>query len=197
MLEPILDCQQTLFDQWQHPFEASQAWPWPVATETVASLVEQQATIQRHGLELTRALAHVGCATATPLIPGGEAISKSVHTAVDDQFDLLRTLHADTVETVRETYTTPADEPIQIDIESGMDESSQTDLGAETGGDTRGDAAPADAAIDYEEIVAGTIPEVQERVETEDVDIDQVIAAERAGKARTTLLDWLEDSTEL
>lgn len=48
------------------------------------------------------------------------------------------------------------------------------------------------AVADYEAVVSGTIEEVKDRVEEEDLDVEDVLRAERSGESRTTLLDWLE-----
>jgi hypothetical protein len=122
-------------------------------------------------------------------IPGGEAMSQPIHTAIDDQFDLLATLHTNSIEAMLGAYKPPAaEEP----VDTGAAESPPTDADPGMEGDNGGDMKPADTAIDYAEVVEGTIPEVKERVETEDVDIEQVITAEQAGEARVTLLEWLE-----
>lgn len=47
-------------------------------------------------------------------------------------------------------------------------------------------------AMEYDAIVSGTVEEVKERVAQGRLDVEKVIAAEHAGKARVTLLDWLE-----
>ncbi len=49
---------------------------------------------------------------------------------------------------------------------------------------------------DYEELVDGTVDEVKDRVREEDVDVTEVLAAERAGKDRSTLTNWLEGRTD-
>lgn len=46
---------------------------------------------------------------------------------------------------------------------------------------------------DYDEIVEGTIDEVQEAVEEQDLDLEALLAAEKANKDRVTLTNWLED----
>lgn len=49
----------------------------------------------------------------------------------------------------------------------------------------------------YTELVEGTVEEVQEAVEADEtLDLGMVLEAERAGKDRTTLTDWLEDRIE-
>lgn len=46
------------------------------------------------------------------------------------------------------------------------------------------------------ELLEASVPDVKEHVRTEEVDIEQLIEAERAGEARVTLLDWLERRPE-
>ncbi|MDY6761589.1 MAG: hypothetical protein SVY41_00910 [Candidatus Nanohaloarchaea archaeon] len=52
------------------------------------------------------------------------------------------------------------------------------------------------AEVDYEEVVEGTIDEVKERVEEDDLDLEEVRAAEKANKDRVTLVDWLDEQME-
>ncbi|MFB6167124.1 MAG: DNA-directed RNA polymerase subunit A'' [Candidatus Nanohaloarchaea archaeon] len=46
--------------------------------------------------------------------------------------------------------------------------------------------------FDYEEIVSGTVDEVKEEVRENDLDVQEVIEAEREGKDRVTLVEWLQ-----
>lgn len=157
--------------------------------------VEQQACVQRYGLELTRAGAHVGVASTAAAVPGGDVIAAPVHAAIDVQFDAIRTLQDASLDAIRTVsasgYTTPVEDPITIDIES--DEFTPT-AEAEPAGEA--DQAADDAAVENQTLVEGTVDEVKTRVEAEDVDIERVIAAERAGEARVTLLEWLERRLE-
>ncbi|MDY6769435.1 MAG: hypothetical protein SVU88_00515 [Candidatus Nanohaloarchaea archaeon] len=52
------------------------------------------------------------------------------------------------------------------------------------------------ADVDYEELVEGTVDEVKERVEDDDIDATEVLAAEKANKDRVTLVEWLEERVE-
>ncbi len=56
-----------------------------------------------------------------------------------------------------------------------------------------GTADSAADDTDYEEVVAGTVDEVKEAVESQDLDVRKVLEAEQANKGRVTLTDWLED----
>ncbi len=47
--------------------------------------------------------------------------------------------------------------------------------------------------VDYEEVVEGTIDEVKEQVQDDDLDPEKVLEAEQANKDRVTLVDWLEE----
>ncbi|MDY6768874.1 MAG: hypothetical protein SVW02_02075 [Candidatus Nanohaloarchaea archaeon] len=47
--------------------------------------------------------------------------------------------------------------------------------------------------VDYNDVVEGTIDEVKERVEDENLDPQRVRAAEKANKDRVTLIDWLDE----
>lgn len=61
--------------------------------------------------------------------------------------------------------------------------------------DTTDDPAAVAAAatdVDYDDVVAGTVAEVKERVKNEDLDPEKVLAAEQENKDRVTLTDWLE-----
>lgn len=49
------------------------------------------------------------------------------------------------------------------------------------------------ADVDYEEVVQGTVAEVKHQVMEEDLDPEQVLEAEKNGKDRVTLIDWLEE----
>ncbi|MCJ7478705.1 MAG: hypothetical protein MUP63_00820 [Candidatus Nanohaloarchaeota archaeon QJJ-7] len=49
---------------------------------------------------------------------------------------------------------------------------------------------------DYDEVVEGTVDDVKDRVEAEDLDIGKVLEAEKNNKDRVTLIDWLEESAE-
>lgn len=51
----------------------------------------------------------------------------------------------------------------------------------------------ADDDTDYEGVVQGTIPEVKEAVQNRDLDLVEVLKAEKENKDRVTLKDWLED----
>lgn len=190
----IFELQQTALTGWQRPFETNPVWPWTVTNEAIAGLLQQQAAVQRLGLEMMRPLVHLGYTNAMLAISGGESMGQPIHTVIDDQFDLLATLHTNSIEAMLAAYTrrSAAEAPINRTIGTGAAESPPTDAAPEPEEDSGEDAEPADSAIEYAEIVEGTIPEVKERVETEEVDIEQVIAAERAGKARVTLLEWLE-----
>lgn len=50
--------------------------------------------------------------------------------------------------------------------------------------------------IDYEEIVSQNIPEVKSEVKENNLDPEQVLAAEGANKDRKTLKSWLKDRSE-
>ncbi|MFB6076986.1 MAG: hypothetical protein ABEK12_02555 [Candidatus Nanohaloarchaea archaeon] len=50
----------------------------------------------------------------------------------------------------------------------------------------------SDDPVDYEEVVSENIDTVKERVESEDLDVEEVLAAEQANKNRVTLVEWLE-----
>lgn len=50
-----------------------------------------------------------------------------------------------------------------------------------------------DDAVDYEEVVQGTIPEVKHEINENDLDLEKVLKAEMENKDRVTLKDWLED----
>ena len=186
----IFELQQTALTGWQRPFEATQAGQWTATNEDVAAFLQQQAAVQRLGLEMIRPLVHLGCTNAMLAIPGGEAVSQPLHTALDDQLDLLGMLYTNSIEVMLATskHTPAAEEPIDSTSNTGAAESPPADTAPET----EEDVEPADTALDYAEVVEGTIPEVKERVKTEDLNIEQVIATEQAGKARVTLLRWLE-----
>ncbi|MFB6167055.1 MAG: hypothetical protein ABEJ62_02220, partial [Candidatus Nanohaloarchaea archaeon] len=49
---------------------------------------------------------------------------------------------------------------------------------------------------DYEEIVSGTVDEVKEKVQEEDLDPEEVLEAEKQNKDRVTLVEWLEERIE-
>lgn len=66
---------------------------------------------------------------------------------------------------------------------------------AEPAGAGDGEEA-GDGQVDYEAVVAGTIPEVKERVEADDLDVNALLEAEREGKDRVTLVEWLERHQE-
>jgi hypothetical protein len=53
-----------------------------------------------------------------------------------------------------------------------------------------------DDSMSYASIVEGTVDEVKEQVKSEDLDSAKVLAAEKEGKDRTTLTDWLERRIE-
>jgi hypothetical protein len=46
--------------------------------------------------------------------------------------------------------------------------------------------------IDYDEVVEGTVDEVKDRVEDDDLDPEKVLDAEKDGKDRKTLKEWLD-----
>jgi len=46
--------------------------------------------------------------------------------------------------------------------------------------------------VDYEELLEGTVDEVKEQVEDDDLDPTKVLEHEKEGKDRTTLKEWLE-----
>lgn len=49
---------------------------------------------------------------------------------------------------------------------------------------------------DYEEIVSGTVDEVKDEVRDSDLNPEKVLEAEREGKDRKTLTEWLENRVE-
>lgn len=49
---------------------------------------------------------------------------------------------------------------------------------------------------DYSEIVDGTIEEVREKIESRGLDLEKVLEAEKQGKNRVTLVEWLEETIE-
>jgi hypothetical protein len=69
---------------------------------------------------------------------------------------------------------------------SAADGGSAPDLGPDAA------AVPEGMAVDYEAIVAGTVEEVKDRVREGGFDVERVIEAEKAGKNRSTLVEWLE-----
>lgn len=50
--------------------------------------------------------------------------------------------------------------------------------------------------VDYNEVVEGTVDEVKQQVQDQDLDIDKVLEAEQANKERVTLVDWLEEQQD-
>lgn len=67
--------------------------------------------------------------------------------------------------------------------------------GVDAGGPaiTRGShAVTNELSVDYDAVVSGTVDEVKERVERDDLDAENVLEAERAGRDRSTLVEWLE-----
>ncbi|MFB6181742.1 MAG: type B 50S ribosomal protein L31 [Candidatus Magasanikbacteria bacterium] len=50
--------------------------------------------------------------------------------------------------------------------------------------------------IDYKQIVSQNIPEVKSAVQEQDLDTEQVLAAEKDNKDRKTLKSWLKDKSE-
>ncbi|MFB6076964.1 MAG: hypothetical protein ABEK12_02445, partial [Candidatus Nanohaloarchaea archaeon] len=60
----------------------------------------------------------------------------------------------------------------------------------------RTDEDTGEADVDYDGLVQETIADIKDRVWSADVDAEKVLEAERAGKERTTLIDWLESRTE-
>lgn len=50
--------------------------------------------------------------------------------------------------------------------------------------------------VNYEELVDGTVDEVKQRVQEDELDIDAVLEAERNSKDRVTLVEWLEERRE-
>ncbi|MDY6769819.1 MAG: 30S ribosomal protein S3 [Candidatus Nanohaloarchaea archaeon] len=60
-----------------------------------------------------------------------------------------------------------------------------------------GDGEPSDADdTDYEELVEGTVEEVKDAVRDRDLVPEEVLEAEKAGKSRKTLTEWLERRVE-
>lgn len=52
----------------------------------------------------------------------------------------------------------------------------------------------SETSEDYEEVVNGTITDAKEALnDMEDADLEAALQAEKNGKNRTTLVDWLED----
>ncbi|MFB6294955.1 MAG: hypothetical protein ABEI97_04300 [Candidatus Nanohaloarchaea archaeon] len=52
------------------------------------------------------------------------------------------------------------------------------------------------ADTDYDEVVEGTIDEVKEAVQENDLDLEKVLEAEKSNKDRVTLVEWLEEQME-
>ncbi len=67
---------------------------------------------------------------------------------------------------------------------------SEDDDTPDTAGD---DGSEDDDAVDYDEVVKGTIPEVKHEVMENDLDLEEVLVAEKNNKDRVTLKDWIED----
>lgn len=83
------------------------------------------------------------------------------------------------------------------DESGGEDEDAAGDGAGEGGEDAdSGEEEPETAADDYEEIVDKSVTEVQADVREMNLDIDKLIAAEKNGQNRDTLIEWLEDKLE-
>lgn len=187
----IWEAQYIAFEQWQRTLEGEQEWQQAAANDLV-TIAEQQACVQRYGLELTRALVHMGGINTAIAVPSSDTMAEPVHTAIDAQFDGIRLLQDTSLAAVRTVFapvsehSASVDEPVTIDVESGTEPSAEVKTAGET------ESRAEDATVEYATFVEGTVAEVKERVETEDVNIEHVIASERAGDARVTLLEWLE-----
>lgn len=86
-------------------------------------------------------------------------------------------------------------EPVE-DEETAEDDAEATsdDTTAESDASPDTDAQPAPAVdVDYDAVVQGTITEVKERMEDDNLNPQQVLEAEKANKNRVTLKDWLEE----
>lgn len=77
-----------------------------------------------------------------------------------------------------------------VDAEDLEEEPAGTEAPEDSGGPDE------QAEVDYDEVVGGTVDEVKEAVEEDDLDPAKVLEAERDGKDRVTLTSWLEDRTD-
>lgn len=55
---------------------------------------------------------------------------------------------------------------------------------------------PGDSEPDYDSIASGTVDEVKEAVEDRELDPDRLLDAEKDGKNRKTLIEWLSERIE-
>lgn len=58
---------------------------------------------------------------------------------------------------------------------------------------TQTSTSTSSGSVDYEEVVEGTVAEVKEEVEEEDLDPEKVLEAEKENKDRKTLKQFLQD----
>lgn len=221
MLALFGELQRTAVDQWQRNLRATQDWQ-RTATDGLAAALTQQAYLQRQGIEHTRALVHMGALSTKAAMQDGDEFVEPTRTAVDTQFDLLRLLQWGSMAALLTATegAAPADSiedgaPQGTDATGGPnaeledDSPAEVDANAEPAPDGAGATteAPADADADgqaeldesageFTELLEQSVPDVKEHVRTEDVAIEQLIEAERAGEARVTLLDWLERRLE-
>lgn len=221
MLDLFSEMQRAAFEQWQRNLHTTQEWQ-RTTTDGLAAALTQQAYLQRQGIEHTRALVHMGALSTKAAMQDGDEFVEPTRTAVDTQFDLLRLLQrgsmaalltategaapADSIEDGASPGTDAIggpnaeledDSPAEVDAdaEPAPDESgAPTEAPADT--DAGGQAEIDESAGEFTELLKQSVPDVKEHVRTEEVDIEQLIEAERAGEARVTLLDWLERRLE-
>ncbi len=108
----------------------------------------------------------------------------------DGDLDVAAVLAAEEAGKDRSTLTGWLENRVPEDAgETAADESSED-------ADGSGDDADASDDIDYDDVVSGTIAEIKEAIEEQELDVAKVLAAEQENKDRVTLVDWLEGRLE-
>ncbi len=82
--------------------------------------------------------------------------------------------------------------PAKITVDVQATENGLTAFSAEQP-TTSSSTSSSSSDVDYEEVVEGTVAEVKEKVEEEDLDPEQVLEAEKEKKDRKTLKQFLKD----
>ena len=110
-----------------------------------------------------------------------------------EQFEPDEDIDEDEVEEIKEEIEEEIDEEeIAEDAESEDKESSDTDTS-----DEESDEEESDSVADYSDVVGGTISDAKDQIsEMENPDFDALIEAEKSGKDRKTMIEYLENQKE-